>query len=89
MTSSQRDQIVRTVTEIVAREFGQPADALDPQQDLTKIEGADSVKVLRSVAKIEKEYDIELEDEDVFGLKRIDDVVNLIEKQLGGGQEQL
>ena len=48
------------------------------------VEGADSVKVLRSVAKIEQRYDIELEDDDVFGLKRIDDVVNVIEKELGG-----
>jgi acyl carrier protein len=81
---STRDQIVATVTEIVAGEFGQPAGALTPDLDLTTIEGADSVKVLRSVAKIEQRYDIELEDDDVFGLKRIDDVVNVIEKELGG-----
>jgi acyl carrier protein len=79
-----REQIMQTVTEIVAKEFGQPAEALAPDLDLTTIEGADSVRVLRSVAKIEQRYDIELEDEDVFALKCIDDVVTVIEKELGG-----
>lgn len=84
MTPS-REQIVQTVTEIVAKEFGQPVGVLTPDLDLTTIDGADSVRVLRSVAKIEQQYDIEFEDEDVFALKRIDDVVNVIEKELSAG----
>jgi acyl carrier protein len=83
MSSFTRDDIVATVTAIVAKEFGQPVSALTPDLDLSTIEGADSVKVLRAVAKIEREYDIEFEDEDVFKLKRIDDVANVIEKTLG------
>jgi len=86
MSTHTRDEIVATVTRILAGELGRPADELSPDRDLSQVEGADSVKVLRSVAKIEREYDIELEDEDVFRLRTVDDVVNVIEKTLGREQ---
>ena len=84
MTGTRRDQIMRTVRAIVAGEYGQPAELLDPRVDLARIEGADSVRALRSVARIENEYGITLADEAVFKLRRIDDVVNLVEAQLDG-----
>ncbi|MBA0052703.1 acyl carrier protein [Streptomyces sp. AJS327] len=83
--TEQREQILTTVTEIVAGEIGQSADSLTPETDLRSLEGADSVKVLRMVAKIEQRYDIELEDEDVFGLSTITEVVTVVEKALAEG----
>lgn len=76
------EQIRATVTEIVAAEAKVPVEELTPQTDVTKLEGADSVKVLRMVAKIEQKYDIELEDEDVFGVTTIDQVVTVVEKAI-------
>ncbi|WP_309055396.1 acyl carrier protein [Streptomyces sp.] len=73
-----KDEIIRTVTDLVATEFGRPAAELTPDRDLTSVEGADSVKVLRSVARIERTYDIELEDDQVFGFKTIDDVADAV-----------
>ncbi|MER7623086.1 acyl carrier protein [Streptomyces sp. NPDC126503] len=73
-----KDEIIRTVTDLVAAEFGRPAAELTPDRDLTSVEGADSVKVLRSVARIERTYDIELEDDQVFGFKTIDDVADAV-----------
>jgi acyl carrier protein len=74
MAETALDDIIDTVTGLIAAEFGaEPAD-LDPDLDLSTVEGANSVKVLRVVAKIERRYDIELEDEQVFGLKTIRDV---------------
>jgi acyl carrier protein len=63
--------IVTTVTQIAAAELGVSAASLCPDADLKAIEGMDSVKVLRMVAKIEHAYDIELEDEVVFGVSTI------------------
>lgn len=68
------DEITAVVTDLVAAEFGQPADELSADLNLTSVEGADSVKVLRIVAQIERTYDIELEDEQVFTFKTIRDV---------------
>lgn len=75
-------QILTTVTEIVAAELGMPAGAVDPDADLRAIEGADSVKVLRMIAKIEREYDLELDDEDVFGVSCVRDVAEVVRRAL-------
>ncbi|GAA2985982.1 acyl carrier protein [Actinokineospora diospyrosa] len=82
--------VITTVTEIVAGEFGLPVAAVDADVDLSSLEGADSVKVLRAVAKIERTYDIELEDDQVFGLKTVRDAATLVvatlaEKEPSGG----
>jgi acyl carrier protein len=68
------DDITATLTGLVAAEFGLSAAELAPDLDLASVEGADSVKVLRIVARIERTYDIELEDDQVFGFKTIRDV---------------
>ena len=73
------DRIVNRVTELVAEQLGRLADDLAPDTDLRGIEGVDSVKTLRVIAKAEKEFDVLLEDEDVFGVKSINDLAKLIE----------
>ncbi len=65
------DGIVRQITEIVATELSVPAEALTPDTDLRGIEGADSVRLLRVVAKVEQTWDVELDDDDVFGVSSI------------------
>ena len=72
--------IVRTVTEVVAEILGRPVDGLSPDADLRGVEGADSIKVVRIIAKIEQAFDIELEDEEIFGVNTIGEVVALVEK---------
>lgn len=80
MTSTA--DILRTVTEIAAAETGIPAAELRPDADLRGMEGVDSVRVLRMVARIERAFDIELEDEQVFGLSSLDDVVTVVDRAL-------
>lgn len=65
------NEITQSVTDIAAAELGVPAASLAPDTDLRAIEGIDSVKVLRMVARIERIYDVELSDEDVFALTTI------------------
>ncbi|CUU56910.1 phosphopantetheine-binding protein [Frankia sp. CcI49] len=71
-------EVLSTVTDIVARELGMPADTLTPDLDLRNAEGADSMKVLVMISRIERAYDIEIEDEDVFTLASINDVVRIV-----------
>jgi acyl carrier protein len=73
-----RAEIVSTVTDILARELRMPAEALTPDLDVRTVEGADSVKVLLMISRIERTYDIEIEDEDVFTLSSINDVVRIV-----------
>ena len=82
MPTATIDQITHTVTDIAATEIGLPTDQLTADTDLRAIEGMDSVKVLRMIAKIERAYDIEMEDEDVFGVSRISEVAAVVERTL-------
>ncbi|WP_174184341.1 acyl carrier protein [Nocardia barduliensis] len=81
-TTHTADDILRTVTDIATAETGIPAAELRPDLDLRGMAGVDSVRVLRMVAKIERAYDIELEDQDVFGLSSLNDVVTVVGKAL-------
>ncbi|MGQ4599399.1 phosphopantetheine-binding protein [Nocardia sp. R6R-6] len=79
MTSTHTaDDILRTVTDIAVAETGIPEAELRPDADLRAMAGVDSVRVLRMVAKIERAYDIELEDEHVFGMSTLDDVAAVV-----------
>jgi len=82
-TDNAGDEIVATVTAIAAAELGLPAASLRPDTDLRAIEGMDSVKVLRMIAKIEQAYDIELDDEVVFGLSSVAGTAGAVRQALG------
>jgi acyl carrier protein len=74
--------ITATLTAIVAGELGvAPAD-IHPGTNLRAVEGADSVKVLRTIAKVEREYDIELEDEEVFGASTVAEIADVVYRTL-------
>jgi len=73
-----RTEIVDTVTGIVSKELAIPAGELTGDRDLRAVEGADSVKVLLIISRIERTYGIEIEDEDVFTISTIDDVVGIV-----------
>ena len=76
MTS--RQEIVEQVRSVAAKETGIPIDDLTPELDLRKAEGVDSVKVLRVVARIERDYDVELSDEQVFAFASVSDVADAV-----------
>jgi acyl carrier protein len=76
------DGLIATVTAITAAELGVPAASLRPDTDLRAIEGMDSVKVLRMIAKIEQAYDVELDDEVVFGLSTIAGTAEAVTREL-------
>jgi acyl carrier protein len=82
MTTSlpTHEQITASVTAIVAEVLAVPAAELSVDTDLREVEGADSIKVLRLIARIEREYDVELDDADVFEVSTITDVADVVRK---------
>ncbi len=71
-------EITAAVIEIVSTELGVATADLAPDIDLRAVEGADSIKVLRIIARIEQRYDIELEDSDVFGVTTVDQIARVV-----------
>jgi acyl carrier protein len=82
MSTPTVDDILHTVTEIATAETGIPAAELGSAADLRGMAGVDSVRVLRMVARIERTYDIELDDQDVFGMSTLADVAAVVLKAL-------
>lgn len=82
MSTSTVADILATVTEIATAETGVPAAELGPDVDLRGVAGVDSVRVLRMVARIERTYDIELDDQDVFGMSTLADVAAVVHRAL-------
>ncbi len=82
MNKPTMDEITRSITQIAAGELGPGGEALTPDTDLRAVPGMDSVKVLRMIAKIERGFDIELDDEDVFGIVTIAGAAVLVDKAL-------
>ncbi|MBL7500516.1 acyl carrier protein [Frankia sp. CNm7] len=80
--SVSTDELISEITGIVAEELGLSPDAVSPDADLRAVEGADSVKVLRVVARIERSHDVELEDEEVFGASTIREVAEVLKQAL-------
>jgi acyl carrier protein len=76
------NDITATVTGIAAAELAVPPQSLAPDTDLRAIEGIDSVKVLRMIARVERAYDVELSDEDVFSLTTVEGTVSAVRAAL-------
>lgn len=79
MTSTlDRADVLTTVRGFVAEELALPAGAIGDDVPLKELAGADSVKMLRVVARIERRYDTEFEDEDVFKVRTLNELVDLV-----------
>ncbi len=76
-------EITTSVIEIVADVLGADVADLRPDTDLRTVEGADSIKVLRIIARIEQRYDVELDDEDVFGVSTVEQVATVVAAAVG------
>ncbi|MFC4943071.1 acyl carrier protein [Pseudonocardia sp. GCM10023141] len=77
-SASSTTEITADVIGIVASVLGVEPSDLHADTDLRTVEGADSIKVLRIIAKIEQRYDVELEDEDVFEVSTIAQVAGVV-----------
>ncbi|ADP80663.1 acyl carrier protein [Pseudofrankia inefficax] len=80
--SVSTDELITEITGIVAEELGVSTEAVSPDADLRAVEGADSVKVLRVIARIERAHDVELEDEEVFGASTVREVAEVLQRAL-------
>ncbi len=76
--STSIDDITTTVRDLAAKELGRSPEDLDVEANLRDMEGVDSVKTLRVVATVERRYDVELEDKEIFAISSISDLARLV-----------
>ncbi|GLW46823.1 hypothetical protein Stsp02_24850 [Streptomyces sp. NBRC 14336] len=79
------DAVVDEIRAQVGRELGLEPEKIDADTVLKNLPGADSVRLLRVVAQIERRYDVEFEDEDVFRVRTPQELAELVVRDLTGG----
>ena len=74
--------VSQQVRAAVAAELGCGADMVSPEAALWDLSGLDSMKLVRIVNSLEKTCQVTLDDEDVYELESLPDLVRLIEREL-------
>jgi acyl carrier protein len=70
--------IEQKIKAIIIEQLGVDEDEVTPQASFLEDLGADSLDIVELVMAMEEEFKIEIPDEDVEGLKTVQDVINYI-----------
>ena len=72
--------MVDKIKEILAKQLGVEADAVEEGSNIMKDLGADSLDVVELLMAIEEAFGVSVPDDDVPGLKTVKDIADYIEK---------
>ncbi|MFC9931751.1 acyl carrier protein [Streptomyces sp. NPDC127190] len=81
--SLQESAVLDEVRSQTAKELGIDIGEIAADTVLKELPGADSVRLLRVVAQIERVYDVEFEDEDIFDVRTPRQLTGLVLAQAG------
>ena len=68
------------VCKMLAEQLGIDASGIKPESEVVKDLGADSLDVVELLMTLEDEYNITLPEDDVEGLKTVQDIVDMMNK---------
>ncbi|WP_133918029.1 acyl carrier protein [Streptomyces sp. NBC_00582] len=86
--SATREQIAAVAIDCLATELKTSASGISGADVLKNLPNADSLRLLRVVSKLERHWDIELDDEAVFAATTVDELVAIIEKYVSGERSE-
>ena len=72
--------MVDKIKEILAKQLGIEADAVEDESNIMKDLGADSLDVVELLMAIEEAFGVSVPDDDVPNLKTVKDIADYIEK---------
>ena len=75
------NEVVQKVQDLIAESLGVKRSEVVPSASFIDDLNADSLDIVELVMTIEKEFDIEIPDEDAEKIGRVQDAVNYIESQ--------
>lgn len=75
--------ILEKVKGIIAKQIGMEAEELDVNASFTDDLGIDSLEIFEIVISLEEEFQIEIANEDIEGVKNTLDIAKFIEKKIG------
>jgi acyl carrier protein len=83
MANSDTSDIEQTISRLVSEELKLPMEELKGDTNLRELPGVESIRVLRIIARLERAYDVELEDELVFRVQTLGELADAIRKLRG------
>ena len=78
------EEIFKTMQDLIAEQFAIDADEISMDSSFVDDLGADSVDLVELVMAMEEEFDIvEIDEEDLAGMKTVGDCVRYLNSKLG------
>lgn len=74
--------VFEKVKEMLCEQLDVEEDKVTPEASIIEDLGADSLDVVDMVMSLEEEFDVEIPDEDVEGMKTVGDIVKYIEGKI-------
>lgn len=81
---ANKDEVIGKVKELIADSLGVSNDEIEPAASFIEDLGADSLDIVELVMAIEKEFNIEIPDEDAEKMQTIGDAVLYLKERLEG-----
>ena len=78
-----KEEIVKQVTDIIVDKLGVEESAVTESASFTNDLGADSLDTVEMIMEFEKEFEIEIPDEDTQKIATVGDAIAYVEKKLG------
>jgi acyl carrier protein len=72
------------VKDIIAEELGVEKEKLSPEASFMEDLGADSLDTVELVMAFEKEFDLDIPDEEAEKLRTVGDALNYLHQRMGG-----
>jgi acyl carrier protein len=72
------------IKDIIEKELGVERDKMTPEASFIEDLGADSLDIVELVMEFEKEFNIDIPDEDAEKLRTVGDAVAYLEAKVGG-----
>ena len=69
------------IATLMAEQLGIDKASITPDSEIIKDLGADSLDVVEMLLELEKEYGVEITDEQATDLKTVGDIVNLVDNK--------
>ena len=69
------------IATLMAEQLGIDKASVTPDSEIIKDLGADSLDVVEMLLELEKEYGVEITDEQAADLKTVGDIVNLVDNK--------
>jgi acyl carrier protein len=75
----QTTMVTDTIRQVIANELGCPPEMISADSGVSDLSGMDSLTLFRIVTTLEYEFDIILDDEQVYEISSVGDLVQMVE----------